>query len=120
MEINGVVEVTNLQQNPPAKKIKFNMDFDDDSDPEDNLLLDEIDRWLNKPKEKDLKKFPTIKKMYVKFNTPLCSQASVERMFSLARLIFGLRRFALGDANFEKQLVVKANMVLNPKLFVKK
>ena len=57
--------------------------------------------------------------LYVKYNTSLDSQASVERVFSFGKLVFGLSQGALKDANFEKQLVLKANRILNPKLFLK-
>ena len=50
----------------------------------------------------------------------LGSQAQVERLFSFAKLIFGLCRGALQDVNFERQLFVKANQKLNPKLFQEK
>ena len=69
---------------------------------------------------KDFKDFPIMKQIYLKYNTTLCSQASVERLFSLAKLVFGLKRGRLMDENFEKQVVMKANRKLNPKLFVKK
>ena len=77
------------------------------------------EKWISYP-NKNLDDHPTIKKMYVKYNTILASQASVERIFSFAKLVLGLRRGSLGDENFEKQLVMKANRVMNPKLFQKK
>ena len=99
------------------KPSEFSLGFDDSDDEGDET--DEIERWV-KSKSKNFDGFPTIKKIYLKFNTTLCSQASVERVFSFAKLLLGLRRGALGDENFEKQLVMKANKKLNPELFLKK
>ena len=78
-----------------------------------------FDKWDKFSKDKNFENYPGIRKIYVKYNTSLGSQASVERVFSFAKLVFGLRRGALKDANFEKQLVLKANRKLNPKLFLK-
>ena len=55
-------------------------------------------------------------KIHLKYNTSLGIQASVERLFSFAGLILGMRRGALKDGNFEKQLLIKANQKLNPNL----
>ena len=104
-------------QEPSTQRHEFSMKYDEEEEEEENI--DEIERW-RREKNKNLDDFPSIRKIYVKFNTSLGSQASVERIFSFARLIIGLRRGHLDDENFEKQLVCKANRKLNPKLFVKR
>ena len=96
---------------------EFSMVYEDLDDEDEE---DEIDKWVKYNKMKNLDDFPIIRHIYLKYNTALCSQASVERFFSYGRLIFGMRRGRLMDENFEKQAVMKANQKLNPKLFVKK
>ena len=102
-----------------TKKPEFSMDYDDSED-EDESNMDDIDKWVKFKKLTDLNEVPLMKKIHLKYNTALGSQASVERLFSFAGLILGMRRGALKDGNFEKQLLIKANQKLNPKLFKKK
>ncbi|XP_057331849.1 uncharacterized protein LOC130671788 [Microplitis mediator] len=56
-----------------------------------------------------LNSYPVIKQIFVKFNTPLPSSASVERLFSYATM-FNLPKFnRLTDSNFERRVVMKCN-----------
>lgn len=55
--------------------------------------------------------YPSVKSVFVKYNTNLCSSAPVERLFSLANLILRPNRRALDDGLFEKMLLLKANTV---------
>ena len=106
---------------PPVKeKPKFTMEFEDDDNDDEDSQMDEIDRWVKYTKKTDFAEFPFMKKVFLKYNTALGSQASVERAFSFAKLILGLRRGKLSDENFEKQLLLKANKKVNPKLFKKR
>ena len=84
---------------------------DEDADEEE----DPIEAYL---KSKDrtldlLKQFPSLLKVYQKFNTVLPSSASVERLFSHGSLIFGKKRHRLLDKNFEAQLMLKCNKWLS-------
>lgn len=63
-----------------------------------------------------LDQFPTIKKISLRYNTPLPSSAAVERLFSFAGLITIPRRGALSDTNFEKLLLLKANNFYDVKI----
>lgn len=56
-----------------------------------------------------LNNYPLIKKLFVRFNTSLCSSAPVERMFSSAGFIHNPTRNKLSDISFEKLLFLKGN-----------
>ena len=53
--------------------------------------------------------FAPLKKIFKKFNTPLPSSASVERLFSKASAIYRKKRHNMSDGNFERQLILKVN-----------
>ncbi|KAB0804457.1 hypothetical protein PPYR_01427 [Photinus pyralis] len=57
-----------------------------------------------------LNDYKYIKQVFLKFNTILPSSASVERLFSFAQIVNAPRRNALSDQNFEKLVVLKANL----------
>ena len=53
--------------------------------------------------------FPNVKCVFIKFNAPEASSARSERLFSGGKLIFETKRTSLGDANFEKLLLLSVN-----------
>jgi hAT family C-terminal dimerisation region len=57
-----------------------------------------------------LQSFPDVGKLFVKYNTILCSSAASERLFSLAKHVLEADRCQLTDENFENQLLLKANL----------
>ncbi len=61
---------------------------------------------------KSLKKWPKIEKVFRKYNTPLPSSASVERLFSRGSLVFQTKRHKLLDSNFEIHVFMKSNAAL--------
>lgn len=61
---------------------------------------------------KSLDAFPAIKKVFLKYNTPLPSSAPVERLFSFATLTNRPKSNRLTDKNFEIRVVLKANEFL--------
>lgn len=59
-----------------------------------------------------LNKYPTIGRIFRRYNTTLSSSSPVERLFSQALLIFTPRRNRVSDANFEKALLLQKNKEL--------
>lgn len=60
-----------------------------------------------------LNDYPIIKKAFIKYNTSLCSSASVETLFSLAGFVLSPTRGNLSDTNFEKLIFLKGNEPFN-------
>ncbi|CAI6366810.1 unnamed protein product [Macrosiphum euphorbiae] len=56
-----------------------------------------------------LNNYPIIKKLFIRFNSSLCSSAPVERMFSMAGFINNPTRNKLSDITFEKLVFLKGN-----------
>lgn len=59
-----------------------------------------------------LKLFPSIKNIYLRYNTDLPSSALVERLFSFAKDVLQNKRSKLTDIHFEQQLLLKYNSKL--------
>ena len=60
-----------------------------------------------------LENYSYIKRVFMKYNTPLPSSAPVERLFSYAGMILSPKRRQLTDRTFEKLLLLKANRHIN-------
>lgn len=59
-----------------------------------------------------LKDHKCVSYLFLKYNTTLRSNAACERLFSMAKYVLTLQRCKLSDRNFERQLLVKANLHL--------
>lgn len=107
----GEVEQFESPESVPAtstKKASFLVLEDDD----DLTSVDtEISRYLSDSTKEIqmLHAYPTIKKVFTKNNTPVCSSAPVERLFSFAGIVNSARRGRLTPSNFEQLVMLKAN-----------
>ncbi len=79
--------------------------------PSCNHSTDIVDQFLSSKDQSlaSLKFFPSMEKVFRKFNTVLPSSAPVERLFSVGGSLFRPNRHKMSDENFEKQLLLKAN-----------
>lgn len=56
-----------------------------------------------------LNNFPKLKQLFIQYNTPLPSSASVERLFSVGGSVLTPQRAHLSDDIVEQQLLLKLN-----------
>ena len=74
------------------------------------LTVDKVGMYINHVNAKkiaSLDKFPTVKRLFVLYNTPLSFSAPVERLFSLEGLVLSPRHNRLFDSRFEKLLLMR-------------
>ena len=74
-----------------------------------SAIKTELDRYLEEPScnLSALKHYPDIKKLFIRYNTPLPSSAPVERLFSQAGIVFSQRRAKLSDKQLEILTLLK-------------
>jgi hypothetical protein len=56
-----------------------------------------------------LRKYPSVKRMYMRYNVTMPSSAPVERLFSYAGMVFTKKRNRLTDEHLEQYVLLKAN-----------
>ena len=73
--------------------------------------LSEVDIYLSDASNQleNLDNYPTIKKVFIKYNTSLPASAAGERLFSVAGLIFTTTHSRLSDKNLEQLIFLRAN-----------
>jgi hypothetical protein len=73
---------------------------------------EELDSFLREGLDsfKSLSKYNYIRKLSIKYNTGLPSSASVERLFSCGKELYGTKRSRMTDNDFEKLLLLKFNV----------
>jgi hypothetical protein len=79
-----------------------------------NSIQQEMDLYLTDEAKllDSLKKFPTVKQAFLRYNTAIPSSAPVERLFSTGGQILTPRRCRLSDDHFEMLLLLNANKSL--------
>ncbi|XP_066560504.1 zinc finger BED domain-containing protein 4 [Amia ocellicauda] len=102
---------------------------DSDSESEDNFFSfatshkqanptveDEVKNYLQDTDKciSSLKKYPTVKHLFIKYNTTLLSSAPVERLFSHKGQILVPQHNCMNDEYFEQVLLLRYNRELGP------
>jgi len=84
---------------------------DSDSEVADSRCKAEALQFLNDPSHEleQLRKYPVVARVFVRYNTSVPSSAPVQRLFSQAGLILTSRRNKLSDKSFETLLLLKKN-----------
>ena len=99
------VQLSSSSVSTVTSKISDPFCFNEESSP----TKDEIDLYLS---DKDsslsmLERHPTIKSVFLKYNTAVPSSAPVERLFSIASLVLTARRTRLKDKLLEYLILLK-------------
>ena len=104
----------------PAKRSKpsqpgtgdINWFFPKNETPMTNTSI--LDAYIAQPaggEPQDLHNYPILLKLFRKFNCMLPASAAVERLFSHGGDVLCKKRQAMTDANFEKKVLLKVNMM---------
>ena len=100
-----------LEQQTPTSSSSENYFFAFDEDDTASFNSDtEVIEYLKAGSEMDFPNhFPTIKTIYMKFNTATPSSAPVQRLFSLGSLVLTPRRNRLSERRFERLVLMRFN-----------
>ncbi|XP_043271244.1 zinc finger BED domain-containing protein 4-like [Venturia canescens] len=103
------------EENVTAQPVDDFFDFGEDPQvfiPHESPTVSvEIARYMASPSTnlEMLEEHPLIKRLFIKFNTPLPSSAPVERLFSYATMMNLPKWNRLTDEHFEQRVLLKAN-----------
>ena len=104
----NVAEPPQIVENPMSKLYGFTPSavplISTKNDDEANQFIRDPDLELH-----SLHRYPVVKKVYLRYNTPVPSAAPVERLFSFASMIYAPKRQNLSSETFQKLVMLKAN-----------
>jgi len=100
-------------RNSPNQLEQVNLEDDDLALPKRvSQVMNELDLFLVDKDERlaCLNKYPSVKNVFLRFNTAIPSSAPVERLFSAGTIILTARRNRLTDDLFETLLLLKVHL----------
>ena len=101
------IQIVNSGSQDKQEKKK---DFDSDDKTSTDNVDAEATAYLGDAKKLEcLRKYPTVRKGFLKYNTTLPSSVPVERLFSLGALVLTPKQNRLTDTRFERLLLMRYN-----------
>ena len=106
----SIVENRNPEPDITSQKKDFYKFESDEEESSRDCVEVEAVEYLSMAKQIEcLHKFPTVKRIFLKYNITIPSSAPAERLFSLGNLVLTPRRNRLTPSRFEKLLLLRYN-----------
>ena len=106
----SIVEGRNPEPDAASQKTDFyEFKSDEEESSRDSVEVEAAEYLSVAKKIECLHKFPTVKRIFLKYNTSIPSNAPVERLFSLGNLVLTLRWNRLTPSRFERLLLLRYN-----------